>query len=295
MDFASLQIFKTVVDEGGIIAAARKLHRVQSGVTMRIKQLEASLGVELFVRDKRRLTLSPAGEIFLDYVEQLLRLAEQAQHAVRGDTPRGVLRIGTLESTAASRLPPLLSHYHEKYPAVRVELATNTTDALVEGVWCRKLEAAFVAGRVEAVGLETLVAFDEELVIIAPRSHPTIGCAQDVRTDTIISFPSGCAYRRLLQTWLAASAVVPEKVLELSSYHAIVACVASGTGIALVPRSVLETMRASDSIAVYPLTAEPVCEQTHLVWRQGETSPALQALQAELLASIARPIRPERS
>ena len=110
-----------------------------------------------------------------------------------------------------------------EYPAVRVELATNTTDALVEGVWCRKLEAAFVAGRVEAVGLEALVAFDEELVIIAPRSHPTIGCAQDVRTDTVISFPSGCAYRRLLQTWLAASAVVPEKVLELSSYHAIVA------------------------------------------------------------------------
>ena len=155
----------------------------------------------------------------------------------------------------------------------------------------------FVAGRVEAVGLETLVAFDEELVIVAPRSHPTIGCAQDVRTDTIISFPSGCAYRRLLQTWLAANAVVPEKVLELSSYHAIVACVASGTGIALVPRSVLETMRASDSIAVYPLTEEPVCVQTHLVWRQGETSPALQALQAELFAfivSISRPIRPAR-
>ena len=61
MDFASLQIFKTVVDEGGIIAAARKLHRVQSGVTTRIKQLEASLGVELFVRDKRRLTLSARG------------------------------------------------------------------------------------------------------------------------------------------------------------------------------------------------------------------------------------------
>jgi DNA-binding transcriptional LysR family regulator len=294
MDFASLQIFKTVVDEGGIIAAARKLHRVQSGVTMRLKPLEASLGVELFVRDKRRLTLSPAGKIFLDFVEQLLRLAEQAHNAVLGDAPRGVLRIGTLESTAASRLPPLLAHYHEQYPAVRVELATNTTDALVEGVLSRKLEAAFVAGRVEAMGLETLVAFDEELVIVAPRSHPAIGCAQDVRTDTIISFPAGCAYGRLLQTWLAASAVVPEKVLELSSYHAIVACVAAGTGIALVPRSVLETVRASDSIAVYPLTEEHVCVQTYLVWRQGETSPALQALQAELLASISRQIRPGR-
>jgi DNA-binding transcriptional LysR family regulator len=288
MDFDSLQIFKTVVDEGGIIAAARKLHRVQSGVTTRIKQLETALGVELFIRDKRRLALSPAGEIFLGYAEQLLRLAEQARRAVLGDAPRGVLRLGTLESTAASRLPPLLAHYHRKFPAVRIELATDTTDALVEGVVCRKFDAAFVIGRVEAVGLEALGAFDEELVIVAPRSHPTIGCAQDVRTDTIICFPAGCAYRRLLHTWLACCAVVPEKVLELSSYHAMVACVASGSGIALVPRSVLETVRVSDSIAVYPLPEEHARMTTYLVWRHGESSSALRALQAEILASNPR-------
>jgi DNA-binding transcriptional LysR family regulator len=285
MDFTSLEIFKTVVDAGGIIAAARQLHRVPSGVTTRIKQLEATLGVELFLREQRRLTLSPAGELFLGYVEQLLRLAEQARQAVHGDVPRGVLRIGTLESTAASRLPLLLAPYHEKYPAVRVELVTHTTDALVEGVFRRQFDAAFVAGRAEASGLETLAAFDEELVIVAPRTHPAIGCAQDVCTDTIISFPTGCAYRRLLQAWLAAGAVVPERILELGSYHAIIACVASGTGIALVPLSVLETMHASDHIAVYPLAEEPVRVQTYLVWRHGETSPALRALQAEILAS----------
>jgi DNA-binding transcriptional LysR family regulator len=218
-------------------------------------------------------------------VEQLLRLAEQARHAVLGDAPHGVLRLGTLESTAASRLPPLLAHYHQQYPAVRVELATDTTDALVEGVVYRKFDAAFVVGRVEAMGLEAMEAFDEELIIIAPRSHPAIECAQDVRADTIICFPSGCAYRRLLHAWLAAGAVVPEQVLELSSYHAMVACVASGTGIALVPHSVLETVRVSDSIAVYPLPVEHTRMTTYLVWRHGENSPALRALQVEILAS----------
>src|SRR5262249_1955520 len=168
MDFDSLKIFKTVVDEGGIIAAARKLHRVQSGVTTRIKQLEASVGVVLFVRDRVRLMLSPAGQMFLDYVEQLLRLAEQARYAVLGDAPRGVLRLGTLESPAASRLPPLLAHYHQQYPAVRVELATDTTDALLTGVVSRTFDAAFVVGPVEAMGLEGVRAFDEELVIVAP-------------------------------------------------------------------------------------------------------------------------------
>lgn len=283
MELASLKIFKTVVDEGGVIAAARKLHRVQSNITVRIQQLEASLGVQLFIRENRRLKLSPAGEIFLDYAEQLLRLSDQAQQAVLGDLPQGILRIGTMESTAASRLPPLLSRYHEKYPAVRVELTTKTTDALVQAVISRQLEAAFIAGSAHTPGLQTLAVFDEELVIVAPRSHPEINQAHDVRTDTIISFPSGCVYRRLLQSWLAQSDVVPDKLLELSSYHAIIACVASGTGIAIVPRSVLTTVHVSDSFATYPMPAEQAHLKTHLVWRQDEISPALRALQAQIL------------
>ena len=283
MDFATLHIFKAVADEGGISAAAKKLHRVQSNVTTRIQQLEASLGAKLFVREKRRLFLSPTGELYLKYVEQLLELSAQARAAVAGDAPRGVFRIGTLQSTAASRLPPLLSRYHEKYPAVRVELTTGTKDALVDSVLARAVEAAFVADCAGVSQLERMPAFTEELVIIAPRSHPKIRRAEDVKSDTIIGFPSGCAYRRHLQAWLATGGVVPDKALDLSSYHAIVACVASGTGIALAPRSVLETVRGTEAIAVYALSKKnPVT--TFLVWRKGETSLALKALQAELAA-----------
>src|SRR5207245_6830468 len=98
-----------------------------------------------------------------------LKISEQARSAVLSDAPRGVLRIGTLESTAASRLPPLLSRYHEKYPAVQVELATGTTDSLVEAVLNRKLEAAFVAECDSAAPVEAVPAFLEELVRVAPR------------------------------------------------------------------------------------------------------------------------------
>src|SRR5476649_2865140 len=186
MDFAALQFFKAVVDEGGISAAARKLHRVQSNVTTRIQQLEASLGAQLFIRDKRRLVLSPAGELFLGYAEQLLQLSKQARGAMLGGAPQGILRIGTIESTAASRLPPLLSRYHRKYPAVRIELTTGTNDALLEGVIARKLEAAFVVESAGASQLDVMPTFDEELVVVAPKSHAKIRSARDVRTDTII-------------------------------------------------------------------------------------------------------------
>jgi len=74
MDLVDLQVFKSVVDEGGIIKAARKLHRVPSSVTTRIKQLETSMGVTLFHRDRQRLHLSPTGELLLGYAERLIQL-----------------------------------------------------------------------------------------------------------------------------------------------------------------------------------------------------------------------------
>lgn len=282
MDFAAIQVFKAVVDEGGVSAAARRLKRVQSNVTTRIQQLEASLGARLFVREKRRLFLSPAGELFLQYAEQLLALSAQARSALAGDAPRGVLRIGTLESTAASRLPPLLSRYHRRYPEVRVELSTGTTDALVDAVLGRKVEAAFIADCPSHPALDSIAAFREELVVIASRSHPAIRRAEDVRSDTIISFPLGCAYRRRIQGWLAGGEVALEKALELSSYHAIVACVASGTGIAVVPRAVLQTIRGATSVAAYRLPAKAGRAVTSLIWRKGETSAAARALRAEV-------------
>jgi DNA-binding transcriptional LysR family regulator len=281
MDFASLQVFKAVADEGGISPAARKLHRVQSNVTTRIQQLEASLGAQLFVREKRRLHLSPAGQVFLQYAERMLRLAGEARNAVAGDSPRGCLRIGTLESTAASRLPPLLARYHAAHPAVSVELVTGTTDALIEAVLGRRIEAAFVADCKPSARLETLPAFREELVLVAPRSHPHVRRARDVRADTLIVFPTGCAYRRRLQGWLGEDGLVPDKVLELASYHAIVACVASGTGIGIVPRSVLETIRRDEGVAVYPL-GRAAASTTVLAWRKGELSPPLKALQTAI-------------
>jgi DNA-binding transcriptional LysR family regulator len=281
MDFALLQIFKAVATEGGISAAARKLHRVQSNVTTRIQQLEASLGTQLFVRDNKRLELSPAGKTFLGYADRILQMSEEARGAITS-TPRGVLRIGTLESTAASRLPPLLSRFHRKFPGVRVELITGTTDALVEAVLARKIEAAFVADCVAATGIQAAPAFEEEIVLVVPKSHPPVARPQDVRADTIIAFPAGCAYRRRLQAWLASGRVVPERVLELSSYHAIVACVASGTGIAVAPKSVIEAARHMNDVTIYPLSGKKNKAVTSLIWRKGEVSIALKALQLEL-------------
>jgi DNA-binding transcriptional LysR family regulator len=278
MDLAALHIFKTVVEQGGINKAAARLHRVPSNVTTRVKQLEAQLGVKLFAREGRKLALSADGKLLLGYATELLRLSAEARAALRDGKPHGTLRIGALESTSATRLPPVLSRYHLLYPDVGVELVTGTSGALVARVHEHEVDAAFVAEPFNASGLDSQLAFAEEIVLVTPKSYPRIRSPRDIGNFTVISFASGCSYRRRLEAWLGAAKVHPDRVMEFQSYHAIIACVAAGTGIAVVPRSVIGMTRAAREIRIVALPAATARADTRLVWRPAHHSVALEAL-----------------
>jgi len=282
VDLSALEIFKTVVEQGGINKAAARLHRVPSNVTTRVRQLEDELGTKLFLREGRRLTISAEGKVLLAYADQLLRLSSEARAALRKGKPRGTLRIGALESTAAARLPPILSKYHLLYPDVQIELATGTSGALVNRVHARELEAAFVAEPFNATGLDCLEVFREEIVLITPKTHHRVRAPKDLGNLTVIAFANGCSYRRRLESWLGAGKVHPDRVMEFQSYHAIVACVAAGSGIAVVPKSVLDMTSAGRRVNVVRLPAATAKAKTQLVWRPGHHSVALEALKANL-------------
>ncbi|PQV52943.1 LysR family transcriptional regulator [Paraburkholderia sp. BL21I4N1] len=287
MDLAALTIFRAVVRENGVTRAAAKLNRVQSNVTTRIKQLEEQLGTDLFIRDGRRLVLTPAGETLLPYAERLLALADEARHAVREDRPSGRLRLGTMESVAATRLPGLLARYHTQWPDVALELETGTTGKLIERVREFEVDAALVAEPLDPAALgelfETVPVFTEELVMLTPREHRQIREVRDIALSTLVAFEHGCAYRAYIEKWYLEHGVRPARVLELGSYHAIVACVAAGAGVAVAPRSVLDLLADSSNIAVHPLPEiEPI--ETLLVWRRGHFSSALNALKKTLTA-----------
>lgn len=277
MELSDLVIFEAVAREGGIVRAARRLNRVPSNVTTRIQNLEASMGVALFTRERHRLTLSQGGLRLLDYAQRMLRLSDEARAAVADAAPAGVLRLGALESTTASRLPAVLAAYHGAHPGVSVELMTGTNDALTAAVLDRRVEAAFVAEAPSDARLASLALFRERLVIISATSHAPIRRPADVAGDSVIAFPNGCYYRRVLSRWLGERRMPSVRVLELASYHAIVACVASGTGIALVPESVLATVNGAN-VARHRLPRVRSEVVTPLVWRRGDVSPSLAAL-----------------
>jgi DNA-binding transcriptional LysR family regulator len=290
MDLAALTIFRAVVRENGVTRAAAKLNRVQSNVTTRIKQLEEQLGTDLFIRDGRRLVLTPAGEILLPYAERLLALADEARHAVREDRPSGRLRLGAMESIAATRLPGLLARYHQQWPDVALELETGTTGKLIERVREFEIDAALVATPPDPATLgelfETVPVFREQLVMLSPRGHRPIREVRDIALSTLIAFERGCAYRAYVERWYLEHGVRPARVLELGSYHAIVACVAAGAGVAVAPRSVLNLQTDTSNIAIHELDGIDEIE-TLLVWRRGHFSSALNALRHTLVSGEA--------
>jgi DNA-binding transcriptional LysR family regulator len=171
MDLIDLHVFRTVVSAGGITRAAEQLHRVQSNVTTRIRQLEEDLGVQLFIREGKRMHVSPAGRTLLGYADRLLDLAREAREAVHQDHPSGLLRLGAMESTAAVRLPGPLSEYHRRFPAVTLELRTGNPGQLAAAILEGEIDAAFAAEPIADAPFEKVPVFDEELVIIAPAEH----------------------------------------------------------------------------------------------------------------------------
>lgn len=277
MELSDLRIFKAVVEAGGINGAARLLHRVPSNVTTRIRQLEAGIGAELFLRQGQRLVLSTRGKALLGYVDRLLSLADEATHVVRSEAPRGVLRLGSLESTAASRLPALLAGFHRAHPDVTLELITGPNDAMTRAVITAEVDLAFVVERPVDPRCDSAPAFAETLVLIGPRDCRPLTSPRDVGDLAVLTFPVGCAYRRRLERWLGQRRVPALRLMELASYHAMVACVAAGTGVALVPESVLAVVNDTE-ISRHRLPRALAEVQTHLCWRRGDLSALALAL-----------------
>lgn len=289
MDLSDLMIFSAVVREGSVTRAAERLHRVQSNVTTRIQQLETDLSVALFIREGKRLHLAPAGQVLLGYAERLLALADEARGAVQDARPRGTFRLGAMESTAAVRLPGLLSEYHRRHPGVILELRTGNPQVLGGAILAGELDAALVAEPIADMPFEKAFAFDEELVIVAPAGHPPIGKKDDL-PRTVLVFEHGCPHRKRLEDWYASRHGMPERTIELASYHAILGCVVAGMGISLLPKSVLTTFPERRRLSVHALARTENFAQTVLIWRKGAGSPNVAALQ-----EIVRGARPHQN
>ncbi|MGB8921462.1 MAG: LysR substrate-binding domain-containing protein [Pseudomonas sp.] len=277
MEFSQLRIFQAVAEEGSITRAAERLHRVPSNLSTRLKQLEEQLGVELFVRERQRLQLSPAGKVLLDYTGKLFALRDQASAAVMGGQPAGDFVLGTLYSTAAIHLPALLARYHKQYPAVNLQVQSGPSGELLEGLVSGRLDAALVDGPPQLAGIDGVPLCDERLVLISEADHPPIRSAKEVEGRAVFTFRHGCAYRARLEAWFVHYQAAMGRAMEIESYQGMLACVIAGSGVALMSESMLASLPGRESVAVHPLAEPFASATTWLMWRKGMVGANLNA------------------
>ena len=279
MDAADLRVFQSVAGTGSMNKAALELNTVQSNVTARIKSLEDEVGFALFERTNRGVTLTAAGRRLLPFAARAARLLDDARRAVADEgTPSGALVVGSLETTAALRLSPILAEFAATYPAVDLSLRTGTSCELVDQVLDCSLEGAYVCGPVNHRDLLVEPFFREELVILtapAVADFESLAAKPDLK---IVVLRAGCSYRLRLEAMLAQRGIVGVRQLEFGTLEAIISCVSAGLGVTLLPRALLGSVWERGRVRVHALPdREKWVETVFIRHREAFASSALRA------------------
>jgi DNA-binding transcriptional LysR family regulator len=289
MDAADLKVFEAVFRQGSMNRAAAELNTVQSNVTSHIRALELELGTPLFDRHARGVAPTAAARRLLPYALSIRQMLQDAAKAARDDgVPSGPLSIGSLETTAAIRLAPLLADYATAYPNVDLSLRTGTTCELLEDVLARRIEAAFICGPVEHPDLTVEAIFQEELVALTAPNVTDFDALIRNGDFRIVVLRAGCSYRQRLEALLARRGSVGARILEFGTLEAILACTGAGIGITLLPRGLVETARRAGQVGVHALPPQDAIVDTILVRRHD-------TYRSSALAAFLAIVRPARA
>jgi len=282
MELVALRTFQTVVEEGGVLAASRKLNTVQSNVTARIRRLEEELGVELFFRKGRGMELAPPGHVLLDYARRMLSLERQTSAAVRqvGESA-GELRVGSMETFAALHLPGALKSVRMRHPGIELRVETDTSAALATKVLEHRLDCAFIAGPVihDELQFEELVV--EELVQVSAHNV-------DVAMLPLIIFREGCAYRTRALAWQRQIGHAVADVMEMGTLEGILGCVSVGLGWTLMPRRVVEQSSRSADLLTQGVPEEIGKVPTGMIYLQGASAMAAVKTLGDAVRAVSR-------
>jgi DNA-binding transcriptional LysR family regulator len=251
MELRHLEYFVAVADERSFTRAAEQLHVVQSGVSAGVKALEREMGTPLLERTSRRVSLTSAGTALLPKARSALdaaRDARDAVDAVRGGLG-GVLRIGALSSLISLvDIPALLGRFHERHPAVRIELITNAhgSAGLLEQLLAAELDIALVSLPDGAPPhIVEHVVISRPLQLVVPTGHP-LQDSKAVRLDQLadqpfIDCPEGWGIRSVVDHAFRAAGVARTVSHQVTDIGLAADLVRHQLGVAILPEFAAHT------------------------------------------------------
>jgi DNA-binding transcriptional LysR family regulator len=241
-----LQVFHAVAKHLSFTKAAEALFMTQPAVTFQIRQLEERFNTRLFDRAHGHITLTPAGQMTLDYAERILALSSELDTRLKELTGQvtGLLLIGASTTIADFLLPQVLGEFKVRFPEVMPRLFVANSEAVQARLAERTLDVGFIEGDSHLPTLVTEVCCDDELRVACVPSHPLakhkVATPRSLMDHACIRRESGSGTREVIDHYLEKNGVAPDAlqvVMEAGSPEAIKGLVATGVGFAIMSRA----------------------------------------------------------
>lgn len=271
MQISQLRAFCAVAQTGSITAAARVLNKVPSSITVRIRQLEDDLHQPLFFRESRRMSLSPAGRQLLEHAQRILDLTDGTRALMRNEEIGGSLIVGALDVVLVDYMPRLIGHMRQRHRGININVRHQASEDLVAHVADGSLDLALTEGPISSKALRSRVAFIDEMVLVTDPRHRDVIAPDDLECAEIYGFRHDCSFRFRMDRWLAAGGRGAMPIVEIESYHTMLACISAGMGAAWMLRSILKTLPGHHQVKTHSLGDHGRTE-IHFVWRDGHLS-----------------------
>ncbi|MEB3371274.1 LysR family transcriptional regulator [Saccharopolyspora mangrovi] len=288
MELRQLQYFLVVAEELNFSRAADRLNMTQPPLSAQVRQLEDELAVTLFERSTRKVTLTPAGEVFQRSTKRLLSELDsnvvEAQRVAKGEI--GQLSLGFVPSATAEILPPILREFRKRFPDVRLVLHELTPELQVRGLREGSLDCAcFYLPFNDSPpfgdrNLESAPISREPLVAALPVDHP-LTAQRKIAMESLAEEPfvavvghSGQGLREVILEQCRRADFKPHIVQEAALIGTIAGLVASGVGVSLLPASVRRLQRMG--VSYRPLQDDPIHVKMGLIWAREWFRPTLE-------------------
>lgn len=241
MELRNINTFLKTAATQNISKAARALGYSQSAVTVQIRQLEKELGIQLFERIGKKISLTERGVEFTAYANEIMRVTNQAlTFASVEEEMEGTLRIGGVESVSTAILPEMIHSFHRQYPKVRLVMKSGTMDELMEMARQNEIDLLYTLDRKICRSEWKCVAQKEEKIVFVTLYDEKLSRTEAVLIQELIEKPfilteMGAAYQYELERLLAERELEVRPILELGNTDTIIKLLKRGMGCSFLP------------------------------------------------------------
>ncbi|MFO7631993.1 MAG: LysR family transcriptional regulator [Caldilinea sp.] len=275
LNLYKLEIFAIVVQTGSFSAAADRLLMTQPAVSQHIQDLEASLGARLFLRGRRGVTMTEAGETLHRYTQEILRLVAEAEDAVTDvqHLASGQVSVAATPGVGVYLLPDWTQAFRQQYPNLTVVVETSITARIVAGLRSGQMDIGFVEGELDGVDPEGIgvqeLEVNEQFVIVGPK-HPwwerESVSMEALAGQSIVMRQRNSQTRIWLDGELQRAGVQVQVAAEFDNVESIKRAVAKGKDITILPDYAVRNELEMHMLRAVPVEGSPLLRTLKLVW-----------------------------